>query len=181
MLPSLRSKKRSNTFFVFEIAIDTCAWDSITMELSNTWRISIFLLLDHFTSWWFAHFNLIRPIRITKLKLVPRIWNVSKKSKPLDKKVIFDRNTIADLLVLDMLDFLWWKWAKKYVPYHTVMFKRKSIKVEMENRNWFEQTNNFMFAMPSYHTLSNFLWVKRIPVYFPIIFTKRNIFLNIDF
>ena len=30
----------------------------------------------------------------------------AKKPEPLNKKVIFDRKTIADLLVLDMLDFL---------------------------------------------------------------------------
>ena len=61
----------------------------ITMELSNTWRISIFLLLDHFTSWWFAHFNLIRPIRITKLKLIPGICNVCKKSLNLWIRKLF--------------------------------------------------------------------------------------------
>ena len=144
------------------------------MELSNTWRISIFLLLDHFTSWWFAHFNLIRPIRITKLKLVPGICNVCKKPEPLNKKVIFDRKTIAAMLVLDMLDFLWWKWAKKY---YTVMFKRKSIKVEMENRNWFEQTNNFMFAMPSYHTLSNFFVRKKNSNFFFQSFLRTKICL----
>ena len=129
------------------------------MELSNTWRISIFLLLDHFTSWWFAHFNLIRPIRITKLKLVPGICNVCKKSLNLWIRKLF--------LIGKQLQICWF-WIclisfdesgqKSIIPWCSNGTLSKS---KMENRNWFEQTNNFMFAMPSYHTLSNFFVRKK--------------------